>query len=115
MSKENEKESEKDGGLGEVIKRVVSIGVGAAFMTEDTVKNIISDLPLPKQIVTGLLQNAKNAKEEFLSNVRDELKSQFSKMDPAKLVSEVLENYDIEVNAKLNFKRKKDSETKDGQ
>ncbi|MFZ8933128.1 MAG: hypothetical protein ACO20H_11600 [Bacteriovoracaceae bacterium] len=111
MSKENGNDSEKDGGLGDVIKRVVSIGIGAAFMTEDTVKSIISDLPLPKQIVTGLLQNAKNAKEEFLGNVRDELKSQFSKMDPAKLVSEVLENYDIEVNAKLNFKKKKDSET----
>lgn len=106
MSKDND----KDGAISEVIKRVVSIGIGAAFMTEDTVKNIISDLPLPKQIITGLLQNAKNSKEEFLANVREELKGQFSKMDPTKLVSEILENYDIEVNAKLNFKKKNESD-----
>ncbi len=105
-----DKGEDKDGGIGDVIKKVVSIGIGAAFMTEDTVKNIINDLPLPKQIVTGLMQNAKNAKEEFLTNVREELKTQFSKIDPAKLVSEVLENYDIEVNAKLNFKKKKSDE-----
>lgn len=107
------KDNEKDGPISDVIKRVVSIGIGAAFMTEDTVKNIISDLPLPKQIITGLLQNAKNAKEEFLGNVREELKGQFSKIDPTKMVEEILENYDIEVNAKLNFKKKKNLDKDD--
>jgi len=102
MTNKNEKESP----LGDVIKKVVSIGVGAAFMTEDTVKNLLGDLPLPKDIVSGLVQNAKSAKEDFSNSVREEIAQHLSKVDPKKLVSEVLDGYDIEVNAKFSFKKK---------
>ena len=101
---------EKESGLGDVIKKVVSIGVGAAFMTEDTVKNLLSDLPLPKDIVNGLVQNAKSAKEDFSNSVREEIGQHLSKVDPKKLLEEVLSDYDIEVNAKFSFKKKKDHE-----
>ncbi|MAC41253.1 MAG: hypothetical protein CMJ05_05630, partial [Pelagibacterales bacterium] len=80
--------------------------VGAAFMTEDSVKNLLSDLPLPKDIVNGLLQNAKGAKEDFLTLLREEVSSNLSKVDPKHVMEEVLENYDIEVNAKFSFKKK---------
>jgi polyhydroxyalkanoate synthesis regulator phasin len=97
---------DKDLKIGDVIKKVVSIGVGAAFMTEDAVKNVLKDLPLPKEIVNGLLQNAKNAKEDFAEGVRDELGKYLSKVDPKTLLDEMLDNYDVEVNAKFSFKRK---------
>ncbi|WP_127716025.1 hypothetical protein [Halobacteriovorax sp. HLS] len=98
---------EKELGIGDVIKKVVSIGVGAAFMTEDTVKNLLGDLPLPKDIVNGLVQNAKNAKEDFSNSVREEISQHLSKVDPKKVIEEVLEDYDIEVSAKFSFKKKK--------
>ena len=106
MSSKNEKESP----LGDVIKKVVSIGVGAAFMTEDTVKNLLGDLPLPKDIVTGLVQNAKSAKEDFSNSVREEISQHLNKVDPKKVIAEVLDGYDIEVNAKFSFKKKAQSE-----
>ena len=99
-------QEKRDSALSEVIKKVVSVGVGAAFMTEESVKNLLSDLPLPKDIVNGLLSNAKGAKEEFVQGVREEIASHLSKVDPKKIVEEVLENYDLEVNAKVRFKKK---------
>ena len=48
------------------IEKVVSIGVGAAFMTEDAVKNILSDLPLPKHIVSGLRKMPKAPKKNLV-------------------------------------------------
>ena len=90
----------------DVIKKVISIGVGAAFMTEDTIKSVLNELPLPKDIVIGLVQNAKNAKEEFVQSVGEELREYLSKVDPRTLVSEVLDNYDVEVTAKFKFKKK---------
>ena len=110
MSKEDK--GDKDSGIGDVIKKVVSIGIGAAFMTEDAVRTVLNDLPLPKQIVSGLIQNAQSAKEEFIGNVREELKGHFSKIDPSSLIQELVENYDIEINAKLNFTRKGPKKTK---
>ena len=102
-------DKDKDNKIGDVIKKVVSIGVGAAFMTEDAVKNILNDLPLPKDIVNGLLQNAKSAKEEFATSIREELKIYLDKVDPKTLIDEVVENYDIEFNTKISFKKKANS------
>jgi polyhydroxyalkanoate synthesis regulator phasin len=104
------KEDKKNLGLQDVIAKVVSIGVGAAFMTEDAVKNIVGDLPLPKDIVSGLVQNAKGAKEEFAAQIREEVKNHLDKINPNKLLEEVIEKYDVEVTAKFKFKKKNSDE-----
>lgn len=111
-SKKSEK-GDKDIGIGDVVKKLISIGVGAAFMTEDAVRNIVSELPIPKDIVNGLLQNAKSAKQDFLKIIGEELKGHFNKLDPKTMVKEVLENYDLDIEAKIKFKRKDSSEKMD--
>jgi hypothetical protein len=102
----DQENNNKDNKISDIIKKVVSVGVGAAFMTEDAVKNILSDLPLPKDIVSGLLQNAKSAKEDFATTIRDELRIHLSKVDPKVLMEELVENYDIEFNTKVSFKKR---------
>lgn len=89
--------------LSDIFKKVVNTGISAAFMTEDAVKGLISELPLPKEIVNGLLQNAKNTKDEFISSVKSELKDYLSRVDLSKEVDRIIEKYDIEVNAKLKL------------
>lgn len=96
----------KDSAIGDMIKKVVSVGVGAAFMTEESVKKILEDLPLPKDIISGLVQNAKGAKEDFTNGIREELRTYLSKVDASKIVTDVLDKYDVEVEAKFKFKKK---------
>jgi hypothetical protein len=103
---ENNKKKDKESGIADVIKKVVSIGVGAAFMTEDAVKNVLGDLPLPKDIVSGLVQNAKGAKKEFSDGVRKEFREYLTKLDVTKLMSNTLENYDFNIQATVKLKRK---------
>ena len=105
MSEDKKSESS----ITEAIKKVVSIGVGAAFMTEDAVKTILSDLPLPKDIVTGLIQNAKGAKKEFSEGIRSEVREYLSKVDITKVVESTLEKYDFDVQAKVSLRRKDQS------
>lgn len=104
-SKES-KESKKESPFGDIIKKVVSVGVGAAFMTEESVKKVLEDLPLPKDIVSGLVQNAKGAKEDFTKGIREELKNYLTKVDASKIVTDILDNYDVEVEAKFKFTKK---------
>jgi len=101
----SEKEK-KDSPIGDIIKKVVSVGVGAAFMTEESVKKILEDLPLPKDIVSGLVQNAKGAKEDFTNGIREEIKNYLSKVDAGKIVTDILDRYNVEVEAKFKFKKK---------
>jgi hypothetical protein len=105
-SEKNEKLSEIKG-LGDIIKRVVSVGVGAAFMTEESVKNVLGDLPIPKDVIAGLVTNAKGAKEDFTKSLREEFRKYLSKLDTEKLIDYILQNYDVEVNANFRFKKKK--------
>lgn len=98
--------------LSDIFKKVISTGVSAAFMTEDAVKGIIGDLPLPKEMVNGLLQNAKNTKDDFISSVKTELKSYLDRIDISKEIDRVLENYDLEINANIKFNKKKKTASK---
>ena len=102
-------EHKKESPIGEIIKKVVSVGVGAAFMTEESVKKVLEDLPLPKDIVSGLVQNAKGAKEDFTNSIREELRNYLSKVDATKLATDILDKYDVEVEAKFKFKKKETS------
>lgn len=102
------KDDKKESPIGDIIKKVVSVGVGAAFMTEESVKKILEDLPLPKDIVSGLVQNAKGAKEDFTNGIREELRNYLSKVDASKIATDILDRYDVEVEAKFKFKKKKE-------
>jgi hypothetical protein len=101
MSEKNEDKEHKN--LSDIFKKVLNTGISAAFMTEDAVKNILQDLPLPKEMVNGLLQNAKQTKTEFITSVKTELKDYLSKIDLSKEVDRIIEQYDIEVNAKIKL------------
>ncbi len=104
-----DRHDKKDSPIGDIIKKVVSVGIGAAFMTEESVKKILDDLPLPKDIISGLVQNAKGAKEDFSKSIREEIKHYLSSVDASKIATDVLEKYDIEVEAKFRFKKKNDN------
>jgi hypothetical protein len=103
----SEKEK-KDSAIEGIVKKIVSVGVGAAFMTEESVKKILEDLPLPKEILSGLVQNAKGAKDDFTNSIREELRSYLSKVDASKIATDILDRYDVEVEAKFKFKKKAD-------
>jgi hypothetical protein len=107
---EEEERPRADKGLGDLLRKVVSVGVGSAFLGEETVKGLLKDVPLPKDLLNGLLQNAKHAKAEFIETVQEELKEQFTKIDPSKIVEEIAEKYDIEVKATFKFKKKDQGE-----
>ncbi len=98
---------DKDGKVEGLLKKVLSTGVTAAFMTEETVRTVLKDMPLPKEIVGGLVENAKNTKTEFIAGVKNELKTYLDKIDLSKEIDKILEKYDFEVKATISLKRKK--------
>ena len=98
---------DKDGKIGDLLKKVVTTGVTAAFMTEESVRALLKDVPLPKDIVGGLVENAKNTKSEFVSSVKNELKSYLDKIDISKEFDKIAEKYDFEVKATISLKKKK--------
>lgn len=102
-----------DGKLGDLLKKVLTTGVTAAFMTEEAARAVLKDLPLPKEMVGGLIENAKHTKTEFVAGVKNELKTYLEKIDLSKEFDRVAEKYDFEVKATISLKKKRPSKDKE--
>lgn len=108
-----ENQKDRDGKLGDLIKKVLTTGVTAAFMTEEGVRAVLKDLPLPKDMVGSLVENAKNTKTEFVTSVKNELRSYLNKIDITKEIDKLAEKYDFEVKATISLKKKKKGKSAD--
>jgi hypothetical protein len=98
--------AEKDNKLTEILKKVASVGISSALLTEEGVKNLLQDLPLPKELIQGLVNNAKGAKEDFLHSVRAELAKYFNDAKASEIIEEILSRNDLEINATIKLKPK---------
>jgi hypothetical protein len=107
------KDDKADLKISDLLKKVVSTGLGAAFMTEEAIREKLGDIPLPKDVISGLLQNARTTKDEFMSAVKKEMKNFLGKVNVSEELQKLVEKYDIEVNATLKFHPKKKPENQE--
>jgi hypothetical protein len=98
---------DKDGKLTDIFRKVLTTGVTAAFMTEESVRALLKDVPLPKDMVVSLLDNARSTKTEFVNSVKNELKTYLNKIDLTREIDKIVEKYDFEVKATISLKKKK--------
>ena len=94
----------------EVMKKVLTVGVGAIFLTEESLRGLVGDLKVPKELLGGILESANKTKNEFLQNLsKDVLARVTDKVDPRALLQEFFERNEIELNMRISFKQKKDA------
>jgi hypothetical protein len=91
---------------GEVLRKVMSVGLGAAFMTEESVRSALGGLNLPKEVLAGILQGANKSKEEFLNKVGNETIKLLSKIDFVKEASRFVEEHKFKINAEIEVVKK---------
>lgn len=105
----NDKDPKDDGDLpkwGEVLKRVMSVGLGAAFMTEESVRGALSGLNVPKEVLTSILQGASRSKEDLLNKIGNETIKLISKIDFVKEASRFVEEHKFRINAEIEVVKK---------
>jgi len=90
----------------ETIKKIVTAGVSAAFMTEESIRTFVSELKLPKETLNLLLQGAAKSKEELMNRVSREIIGIISKIDFVKEASRFVEEHKFRVSAEIEVIRK---------
>ena len=96
----------------EVLKKVVGVGLGAAFMTEEHVRSYLGDFKVPKDVVALILQGASKSKEELMNKVGNEVVKIISKIDFVKEASRFVEEHKFRISAEIDV-IKKDPPKKD--
>jgi len=110
MDKNDKDENEELPKWGEMLKRVMSVGLGAAFMTEESVRSALGGMNLPKEVLSTILQGASRSKEEFLNKVGNETIKLLSKIDFVKEASRFVEEHKFRINAEIEVVKKESGE-----
>jgi hypothetical protein len=111
MGDEPESESaagETKGGIPPLTRKLLSLGLGALFLSEDYVRRAVKEAKLPREIGKSIAQNASKGKEELFGYVARELSGFLRQMDVQAELSRFASNHKIQVT--LEFIPKKPGE-----
>ncbi|MFK8137152.1 MAG: hypothetical protein AB8E15_02220 [Bdellovibrionales bacterium] len=96
----------KSGFIPDALKKVLAIGMGAAFLTEETIRTILNDVKLPKDIISKVLEGANRSKEDLIDRVGDEIASVIKKIDVVEEASRFVEEHKFKINAEIEVIKK---------
>jgi hypothetical protein len=95
----------------EMMRKVLTVGVGAVFLTEESLRAMVSEWKLPKEVISAILESSKKTKNEFLQTLSQDVFSKVvDKVDPVALLQEFITRNEIEFHIKVGIKPKKDRE-----
>lgn len=110
VNDDEESYSKKDDGvsglMGEAIKKLVSTGISAAFMTEEAIRSRVSDMKLPKETLNILLTGASKSKDELMNRVSNEVIRIINKIDFVKEASRFVEEHKFRITAEVEVLKK---------
>lgn len=87
--------------MSDTIKKLLATGVSAAFMTEESIRRLVTDMHLPKETINLLLAGASRSKEELMNKVSREVITIISKIDFVKEASRFVEEHKFRVTAEI--------------
>ena len=99
-----------EGILPDTLKRAMLSGLGALFVTEETIRSAVSDMRLPKEAVGYILNQADNSKEQLFSLVANEVGRYLERLDLSEETAKILSKLTLEVNTKISFSPSLDNE-----
>lgn len=105
---ENEKDRQVRRFVTETVKKLFTAGVGAAFMTEESIRKYLGDVKLPGDFLNTLLQGANKSKEELMNVVTDEVVNVIKKIDFVKEASRFVEEHKFRISAEIEVVKKED-------
>lgn len=93
----------------EVFKKLITAGIGAAFMTEESIRAYVGELKLPKEALNFLLQGASKSKDELMDRVGNEIVRIVSKIDFVSEASKFVEDHKFKISAEVEVIKKEHS------
>ncbi len=92
--------------MGETLKKLLATGISAAFMTEESIRRVVSEAHLPKETIGLLLQGAARSKEELVNRVSREVIAIISKIDFVKEAARFAEEHKFRIVAEVEVLKK---------
>jgi hypothetical protein len=89
--------------MSDWVKKALLTGVGAVFMTEEGIKNALSDLKMPKNAVLAAVAQADKAKQEVASLIAKEVRGFLDRIAVEDIIQKALAGQSVEITATIRF------------
>lgn len=90
----------------EVVKDLTAAGLATIFMTEEGVRGYLREKKLPKELISLFMEGFSRKKDNLYEMLTREFGKVLSKTDISKELQKFLENHEVEIQAKVAFKKK---------
>ena len=101
-----ETETQKNVGVSDGLKKILTTGLSAILMSEDGVRQYIQDMKLPKDAIGSLLKGVAKSKEEIVTRVGSEFSKLVEKIDLVEELTKFLRENKIKFSAEVEFSKK---------
>ncbi len=96
----------------DIVRRAVLTGVGALFMTEEGIRNLVGDMKMPKDALAFLLAQADKTRSEVARVVTQEVRRFLESETLRREIWKLLNGVTLEVNATIQLKPSGDATLK---
>jgi hypothetical protein len=96
--------------LGDLAKKALMTGIGAVFMSEDSLRSQLAEMKLPKEAMGAVINTADKTKKEIIDVVARETRAFLSRLEVEKMVSRMLVGTTIEINTRIRIVPKEDGQ-----
>jgi hypothetical protein len=101
---EDPPEEQAKGFVPEIVRRAVLTGVGALFMTEEGIRNLVGEMKLPKDALAFLVAQADKTRSEVTRIVTQEVRRFLESETLSREIWKLLTSVTLEVNATVQLK-----------
>ena len=93
-----------EGAIPEMVKKTLSMGVSGFLLSEEGIKGLVSELKLPKDVVTFLLAQSEKTRQEIARIFAEEVRKYLENNDVAEIARDFVDDMSVEIKTTIKFK-----------
>jgi hypothetical protein len=94
--------------LGDLARRALTTGIGAVFLSEESLRSQLSEMKLPKEAMNYVVAQADKTKKEIVATIARETREFLSKLEMDKILGRALLGTTIEIQTRIKILPKED-------
>lgn len=94
------------------VKKTLLTGASAVFMTEEGIRNALSDMKMPKNVIASAVAQADKTKREISTMIAKEVRHFLDRIKVEDIIQKALAGQTIEITATIKFVGDKDKAKK---
>lgn len=102
--------SDLGGKASEMMRKALTLGVGAIFLSEEAIRSLLGELKLPKEFLSGTLDLAQKSRKEFLEVFAKEVLSKLSdKIDVRSAMLDLIRGHEFQFEVRVRVREREES------